>query len=464
MPETAELQLDQLVAPDMLYRLRRQFAAVTGVPMAFTDRHGNTLTPIEEPLRFCASLVHGVPGALCLRRTKWDVPEEELERVLLARGAEGKPVAHRCRGGFRDMAVPILVQGQVLGYVVFARSLIEEPDLERFRQLAIEGGMAPEQGEAVAKAALVMPRERIAQVAEMLQMLAGLVASAAYDSLRARQVIELEGLRDALIHMIVHDLRTPLTSIIGGLQTVVDVEYDPELTREFVPNALTSANVLVEMVNTLLDINKMESGQMELDLAPLDLRATAEAAVSQVLDLARTREQQLVNEVAEDCPGVVADGEKVRRVMVNLMSNAIKFIPDGGRIVLAAVCDDEGLLLAVSDNGPGIPEEYRERIFEKFGQVEGRTSKLPSTGLGLTFCRMVAEAHGGRIWVESVVGEGSTFYVRLPRRSPSRRRVSPLTRNLGAAGDRRPYAVTALARSSTAHARPAWTAAPCSAS
>jgi signal transduction histidine kinase len=275
--------------------------------------------------------------------------------------------------------------------------------------------MAPEQGEAVANAALVMPRERVAQVAEMLQMLAGLVASAAYDSLRARQVIELEGLRDALIHMIIHDLRTPLTSIIGGLQTVVDTEYEEEITREFVPTALSSADVLLEMVNTLLDINKMESGQMQLELAPLDIVALAAAAVGQVQDLARTRGQDLRNEVTQDCPGISADAEKVRRVLVNLTSNAIKFTPDGGFITVRAACDDEGLLLSVADNGPGIPEEYREKIFEKFGQVEGRKSRLPSTGLGLTFCRMVAEAHGGHIWVESTVGEGSTFYVRLPR-------------------------------------------------
>lgn len=416
MDHGSTLQLEDLVSRALLHSLQQGFASVTGIPMAVTDARGRPLTPIPEPLRFCGSLIQGVPGALCLRRARWDLPEEEIERELLARGVEGKPVAHRCRGGFRDMAVPILVEDQVLGFVVFARSLTEEPDLARFRQLAVEGGMPPEQGEAVAKAALIMPRERVAQVAALLQMLASLVAKAAYDSLRARQVLELEELRDALIHMIVHDLRTPLTSIIGGLQTVVDAAYEPELTQEFVPTALSSANTLVEMVNTLLDINKMESGQMQLDLAPLDILATAAAAVGQVQNLAHSRRQDLRNEVTGECPGIIADSEKVRRVLVNLLSNAIKFTPDGGTITLRAVCDDEGLLLSVADNGPGIPEDYREKIFEKFGQVQGRQSKVPSTGLGLTFCRMVAQAHGGRIWVESNVGEGSTFYVRLPRR------------------------------------------------
>lgn len=418
MTQPPAAQLAELVAPELLERLRTLFTAVTGVPLAFTDADGRPLTPIEEPLRFCGSLVQGVAGCVCLRRTKWDVPEVEIEADLLAQGVQGKPVAHRCAGGFRDMAVPIMVEGSVRGYVVFARSLSQEPDLARFRELAVAGGMAPEVGEAVAQAALVMPKERIAQVAELLQLLAGLVASAAYDSLRARKIIELEGLRDSLIHMIVHDLRTPLTAIIGSLQTVVDLNFDTEITPEFVGNSLSSAHVLLEMVNTLLDVNKLESGQMELERVPLDLPAVGEAALEQVRQLAAERAQTLDVDLGISCEDVVADAEKARRVLVNLLSNAIKFTPDGGRIRLSATCDEAGLTLSVSDNGPGIPEADRERIFEKFGQVQGRKSGLPSTGLGLTFCKMVAEAHGGRIWVDSQEGQGSTFHVFLPRAHP----------------------------------------------
>jgi signal transduction histidine kinase len=407
------LQLAQLVPTETLERLSRLFHNVTGIPIVIVDDDGHPLTVVEDPLRFCGTLVCA-PGVLCLRRQQWDVPEPESERQLRDRHAQSKPFGHRCAGGFRDMAVPIVVREQTVGYAVFARSLSQEPDPARFRDLARQAGLAPEVGEQVAAAALVMTKERIQAVAEFLQVIAEMVAGAAYDSLHARQVIELEQLRDSLVHMIVHDLRTPLTSIMGGLQTIVDSEFEPELTREFVALAADSARSLLEMVNTLLDINKLESGQLDLHREPVNFASLAQEALDQVRGLALEHRHELHSE-ADVCPLLPADGELLRRVVVNLLGNAIKFTPDGGRISLSCAADDQGLTFTVRDTGPGIPEEDRERIFEKFGQVQSRQQgRKYSTGLGLTFCKMVAEAHGGRIWVESEPGRGSAFHVWIP--------------------------------------------------
>ncbi len=416
MDAPKDLKLLDLVPLETLESLCRQFQAVAGVPMVFIDRDGNPLTKVEEPLRFCGSLVTGDhANTVCLRRKKWDEPEPRFEERLRSQHAGPKPLAHRCLGGFQDTAVPIVVEDQVVGYSVFARSLSEPPDVEAFRAMAVDGGMAPEVGEAVAEHAVVMPPERIQDIAGFLQVITELVARAAYDTLRARQILELEKLRDDLIHMIVHDLRTPLTSILGGLETVVDTDYDPELTREFVPIAHASAVTLLEMVNTLLDINKMESGQMKLHLEDVDVGQVAATALDQVRGLAREHRHNLESAIDDACGTVRADGELLRRVMVNLLGNAIKFTPDGGEIRLEAGCHDGEVRVAVSDNGPGIPPEYQERIFQKFGQVETRKAgRKHSTGLGLTFCRMVAEAHGGRIWVDSEVGKGSTFTIAIP--------------------------------------------------
>lgn len=406
----------QLVPLETLERLRKLFETVTGVPLVFTDENGKPVTEVEEPLRFCGSLLSAdTPGTICLRRKKWDVPEPEVEHAMRADGCGRDVVQHRCRGGFRDTAAPILVEGEIIGYAVFGRSLVEEPDLDRFRTLAVEGGMAPEVGESVARHALVMSRERITAVGEFLQIITGLVAGAAYETIRARQVLELEKLRDDLIQMIVHDLRTPLTSIIGGLQTVVDTDYDPEITQEFVPMAISGANTLLEMVNTLLDINKMEEGQMTLDLTEVQFSDVADMALEQVAGLAMEHQDRLQTALAADCPPVRADAEKLRRVLINLIGNAVKFTPDGGTITVGSKCDGSGLTFWVQDTGPGIPSEYRERIFEKFGQIDGEGRRRKnSTGLGLTFCKLVAEAHGGRIWVESEEGRGSTFLVFIP--------------------------------------------------
>lgn len=416
MSSAADLRSIHLVPQGTLDRLRTLFEQVTGVPIVFTDAEGRPVTALDDPLCFCGSLLHyEVPGTLCLRRKQWDVPEPEVESALRQESEGQRLLQHHCRGGFRDTAAPILLDGLCVGYAIFARSLVEEPDLERFRQLAVAGGMAPEVGEAVARHALVMSRERVAAIGEFLQIITELVAKAAYEAVRAQQVLELEKLRDDLIHMIVHDLRTPLTSIIGGLQTIIDTEFEDELTREFVPMSLDSANVLLEMVNTLLDINKMESGQMTLDVGPVPLGDLAEQALDQVRGLATEHGHTLVTALDSACPVLQADGDKLRRVLINLLGNAIKFTPDGGTITVGTTCRPDEILLWVRDTGPGIPEEYRDRIFEKFGQVEGEgRKKKNSTGLGLTFCRLVAEAHGGRIWVESREGEGSTFLLSLP--------------------------------------------------
>jgi len=413
-----QLKLAELVPLATLEHLRMLFKSITGIPMTFTDPEGVPITTVCEPICFCGSLVRGDQGTVCLRRNKWDVPEPAVEAALREEREGDKPIQHHCRGGFRDTAAPIAVADETVGYAVFARSLPAEPNLDKFRRLAVEGGMPPEVGEQVAHAALVMPRERIAEVAEFLHIIAGLVARAAYDSILAQRILELEELRESLIHMIVHDLRTPLTSIIGGLQLIVDTEYEQELTEEFVSAGLVSAKRLLEMVNTLLDINKMEKGELELDLGEVDFNHLAEQAGEQLAGLVIEHNHDLELDLDRRCPPIWADAEKLQRVIVNLLGNAVQFTPGGGHIRLQSHCTGDMLQFSVSDDGPGIPEQEQDRIFEKFGQAETRREGHKySTGLGLTFCKMVAEAHGGRIWVDSELGKGSTFSVSIPARA-----------------------------------------------
>jgi two-component system sensor histidine kinase/response regulator len=227
----------------------------------------------------------------------------------------------------------------------------------------------------------------------------------------------LERLRDDLTHMIVHDLRTPLTNIIGGLQTISLGGIDPHSPEgeEMAAMALSGAHSLLGMINDLLDVSKIEAGQMVLDRSPLDLAAVAGAAVDQVRALAREKRIRLIEDVPPDLGTVAGDEEKVRRVLVNLLGNAMKFTPEDGQVTLEARRQGDAVRVSVRDTGEGIPEEYRERIFEKFGQVESRQSgRKMSTGLGLTFCKLAVEAHGGTIGVESILSQGSTFWFCLP--------------------------------------------------
>jgi len=229
-----------------------------------------------------------------------------------------------------------------------------------------------------------------------------------YDKLR-----ELERLRDSLVHMIVHDMRTPLTSIRGFLELAAMTPL-PEQVAGYIKKALGSVETLIEMVSSLLDVSKMESGELKPKLEKCDVVGIAREVIAQMEGV--RGERQLTFTTSEERIEILADAELVRRIMQNLLSNSLKFTPPDGRVVLGLTTDERLLRVTVEDNGPGIPKEYHERIFEKFGQVEMREQQQKhSTGLGLTFCKLAVEAHGGRIGVESDVGQGSTFWFELPR-------------------------------------------------
>lgn len=226
--------------------------------------------------------------------------------------------------------------------------------------------------------------------------------------------------RDALTHMIVHDMRTPLTNVITGIQTIQHLEPGSKVADELMQGALTSSNHLLVMVNDLLDLSKMEAGEMTLLSERFPIREVIEEAVSMVDALAREKRLTLHREgelVSGGGNGMVeADRDKVRRVLVNLLSNAVKYTPDGGMIV---VCAEQGadqmIHVSVADTGVGISEEHLAHIFDKFYQVHARApGGVASTGLGLAFCKMAVEVQGGQIGVESTLGKGSRFWFTLP--------------------------------------------------
>lgn len=232
-----------------------------------------------------------------------------------------------------------------------------------------------------------------------------------------RRLSELERLRDSLVHMVVHDLRSPLLGLSGCLQMLqMDLEGKLEAEQaEDLETALAAAQRLGGMVTSLLDVSRLEAGQMPLNKQSCDLRTVITDAVASLGAL--TRDRHIVLPPGNQPVTLVCDPEVVGRIVANLVGNAIKFTPPGGEIKLAATLTNDLVKVTVTDAGPGIPEAYRERIFEKFGQVENREEgKKNSTGLGLTFCKLAVEAHGGAIGVDSEPGHGSTFWFSLPVR------------------------------------------------
>lgn len=223
-------------------------------------------------------------------------------------------------------------------------------------------------------------------------------------------------MRDDLTHLIVHDLRTPLTSVLSGIKTLEVAGELSETQRELLTMAIRGGETLLGMINDLLDVSKMEGGSLPLTRTPTAPAALVEHACEQVRALAEERDLDLLVDVSPELPSVDVDQDLMIRTLVNLVGNACKYTPGGGSITVRASVDgSRHVMFEVTDTGVGIPEEAQERIFEKFGQVEDRRAgQRASTGLGLTLCKLAVEAHGGRIWVRSAPGEGSTFGFTVP--------------------------------------------------
>jgi signal transduction histidine kinase len=233
------------------------------------------------------------------------------------------------------------------------------------------------------------------------------------------QLRHLEQLRDDLTRMIVHDLRTPMTSVKTTLDLMTMRQlgaFEPE-EFDMVEIANQSADRLLGMVNDLLDISKIEAGELRPELRDVDLHELAETVRGGLEPIARLEDKTVEIAPPEGVTVARADPDLVRRTIENLVGNALRFSRPGSAVTIAIRPAEEGehLEVAVTDQGEGIPPEYLDRIFQKFVQVEGRRNgRKLGTGLGLTFCRLAAEAQGGRIRVSSEIGEGSTFAVALP--------------------------------------------------
>ena len=229
---------------------------------------------------------------------------------------------------------------------------------------------------------------------------------------------ELEDMRDSMVHMIVHDLRAPLTAVFNYLDLVREQEagfISPD-SMQNLDLAMKASRWMVQMVNVLLDASKIESGQMLLRITECDVGDVVADAIDAIRSLAD--EKNVLYQTTHLRAAV--DRDAIARVVQNLVTNAVKLTPPGGDVRVSVHSKDETLRVQVTDNGPGIAAEHHPKIFEKFGQLDNNVRQsIPSSGLGLYFCKLAVEAHGGHIGVDSEVGQGSTFWFELPVHGPA---------------------------------------------
>jgi two-component system cell cycle sensor histidine kinase PleC len=220
-----------------------------------------------------------------------------------------------------------------------------------------------------------------------------------------------------------HELRTPLNAILGFSEIIAEECFGPvgsERYRDYAGDIHSSGAHLLSLINDLLDVAKIEAGRMDIAPHPLDAAHTLDVSLKLVGTKAREKDQALVITLEPSAPPLYADERALKQILINLVNNAVKFTPNGGRIeVTAGLARDGGFQITVRDNGPGIPCDKLDNIFSPFNQVDNRFDRQAGgTGLGLALVRGLVELHGGRVWMESDYGKGCCVFVVLPVKTP----------------------------------------------
>jgi signal transduction histidine kinase len=230
------------------------------------------------------------------------------------------------------------------------------------------------------------------------------------------QLKSLDRLKDDFMSSVTHELRTPLTSIRALAELMVDeAAMDADQRQQFLGIIVAETERLSRLVNQVLDMAKIESGSVEWRNSDVDMRALLTQAAQTTSEMFHERGATLALTMPEKVPTLLADSDRLMQVVLNLLSNAAKFVPtEGGRVEMRLTTDAQGMKVEVQDNGPGVPDEQQAVIFEKFRQGGDAARRPQGTGLGLPISRQIVEHFGGRLWLQCAPGRGACFAFELP--------------------------------------------------
>ena len=359
------------------YRLAIASGALTEEDRAYLDQH-----PLAQDRSSLA-------GRVGLERRPQQIAD------VLADPEYGRLDIQR-HGGFRTtMGVPMLLDGEVVGVLIVWRTRVD-PFSERATELLTT---------FATQAAIAI---RNVDLVNALQV-------------RTAEVEVASRHKSEFLASMSHELRTPLNAIIGFSEVLLERMFGDlnDRQEEYLRDIWSSGKHLLELLNEILDLSKVEAGQMLLEPTQFSLHEALGHALALVRERAARHGIRLSLEVAPDVGPVHADELRIKQVIVNLLSNAVKFTPDGGRVEVRARIEESQVLVTVADTGTGVAAGDRERIFESFQQGGRRASTTEGTGLGLTLSKRIVELHGGRIWVDSELGVGSTFGFAIPAGAPA---------------------------------------------
>lgn len=395
---------------------------VIGVLWVFNKRFGNVF--IQEDVNLLSRMAHNLASVVASAKMYREIIEEkeELEHVIESVYA-GIVMVH--------------TNGRVMQMNSSARTMLGVDQSERlsgdyatvFKHEAVREVLQKalaEDAEIQQEISLPSPEnedeERIYQVQTAMAKgedgnLIGVVAI--FNDIT--EIRGIERMKTAFVSTVSHELRTPLTSIKGFISTLLqDVEgfYDKDTVHEFYTIIDQECDRLTRLISDLLNVSRIEAGRA-LDLNPVTVNVPSIVDKVVATQKSYTSKHEFAIDLDPDIPTIVADADKVDQILTNLVSNSIKYAPNGGIITVSGKRTDGVIQMAVSDQGMGIPKEHLDKVFDRFHRIDNRdTRKVGGTGIGLYLVKHLVEAHGGTIWVESEVGKGSSFIFTLPKCPP----------------------------------------------
>lgn len=424
------LEIKDVIDINVLQNFQDNFAESMNISSITVDISGNPVTKPSAYTDFCMNFMHATPIGCSRCAESHRKGGEEAAKT-------GKPYIYKCHAGLIDFAAPILVEGKQIGTILGGQILTSPPKEVEFRKTAKEIGVNEYECIEAVKKVKTVAEKNVKAAAEVLFIIANALSKIGYEELKLKkkskdlekEVVKKDllleesnkynNLKTQLFSIISHELKTPINIIYSSLQLL---ESSHSLAMPLPGTFFKYSNImkqncyrLIRLVNNVIDMNRIELGFFALNLKNDNIIKVIEDITLSVVEYAGLKNIDIIFDTETEEKISAFDSEKLERIMLNLLSNSLKFTKSGGRIEVNVYDKEEYILISVKDTGVGIPEDMLEKIFDTFTQVDASFRRhAEGSGIGLSLVKSLVKMHEGEITVRSEMGKGSEFIIKLP--------------------------------------------------
>jgi Predicted sensor domain len=426
------LEIKDVIDINVLQNFQDNFAESMNIASVAVDINGNPVTKPSAYTDFCMNFMHAtlIGDNRCAESHRKGGEEA---------AKNGKPYIYKCHAGLIDFAAPILVDGKQIGTILGGQILTLPPIDSEFRKTAEEIGVNEDECIEALKKVKIIEEKNVKAAAEVLFIIANALSKIGYEELKLKKIsknLEIEvikknllleesnkynNLKTQLFSIISHELKTPINIIYSSLQ-LLESSHKDSLTIPMTGTFFKYSNImkqncyrLIRLINNVVDMNKMELGFFVLNLKNDNIIKVIEDITLSVVEYASLKNIDIVFDTEMEEKITAFDSEKLERIMLNLLSNSLKFTKGGGRIDVNIYDQNKYIVISVRDTGVGIPEDMHEKIFDTFTQVDASFRRhAEGSGIGLSLVKSLVKMHEGEITVRSQLGIGSEFIIKLP--------------------------------------------------